>query len=253
MNLAFGALFSFILLFPGFIFRSAYLGGPYARRTIASSLVDELIWSLAPAFILQSVGYLFVEKLTTLDVNELAIYQLVTAQSSLDKSILGEGIPRFFGYQLAISLLATLLGGGSNWLVKNYKLDCRYYFLRVNNDWYYLLTGRILDFPDMAGNSDEVSAVHIDVIIDAQACSYLYTGVLATFYLSREQGLDRIYLKNVYRRKLSDDVVRATSPPTPDRAFDDRYYQMPGDLFVISYSSIKTINVSYVSIQEADE
>lgn len=30
MNLAFGALLIFILLFPGFSFRSAYLGGPYA-------------------------------------------------------------------------------------------------------------------------------------------------------------------------------------------------------------------------------
>lgn len=250
MNLAFGALFSFILLFPGFIFRNAYLGGPYARRTVASSLVDELVWSLAPAFILQLAGYLFVESLTPFDVNEIALYQLTTAQNSLDKTVLAGGIPGFFGYQLTISVLAAGLGAWLNWSVKRFKLDCRYYFLRIDNDWYYLLTGRILDFPDMGGSGDEVSAVHIDVVIEAKECSYLYTGVLTKFYLSKEQGLDRIYLENVYRRKLADDLPTAGTLPAPEKAFDARYYKMPGDLFVISYASLKTINVSYVTMQE---
>ncbi len=249
MNLAFGALFSFILLFPGFLFRNAYLGGPYARRTVASSLVDELVWSLAPAFVLQVLGYLFVEYVTPFDVNEIALYQLTTAQSSLDKTILEQGIPGFFGYELSISLLAVSLGKWLNQGVKRYKLDCRYYFLRVDNDWFYLLTGRILDFPDMTGSGDDVSAVHVDVVIEAKECSYLYTGVLATFYLSREQGLDRIYLKNVYRRKLADDLL-ITDAPLTNKAVDTRYYSMPGDLFVISYASIKTINVSYITMQE---
>ncbi len=252
MNLAFGALFSFILLFPGFIFRSAYLGGPYSRRTVATSLVDELIWSLAPAFILQMLGYLFVEYLTPFDVNEIAIYRLTTAQSTLDQTILETGIPGFFGYQVVVSLLAVGLGKSLNWAVKRYKLDCRYYFLRVDNDWFYLLTGRILDFPDMAGLGDDVNAVHIDVVIEAKECSYLYTGVLTKFYLSREQGLDRVYLNNVYRRKLSDDLPPATPEPVPDKAFDSRYYKMPGDLFVIAYTSMKTINVSYLTMQEVD-
>ena len=103
MNIAFGALLIFLLLFPGIIFRIAYLEGPYSRRVIQSSLVDELVLSLIPAFFLQFVGYLLVEKTSIFSygVDERTFYYLLTGQQGIDFAIVERGIPRFFTYQFA--------------------------------------------------------------------------------------------------------------------------------------------------------
>jgi hypothetical protein len=35
-----------------------------------------------------------------------------------------------------------------------------------------------------------------------------------------------------------------------EQEFDDRYYKMPGDLFVIPYQQIRNINITYYIIEE---
>jgi hypothetical protein len=95
MNLAFGALLIFILLFPGSSFRSAYLGGPYTRKASATSFIDELIWSLAPAFVLQFLGYFFVESVLGQNISERVIYHLLTASPQVDFAIIENSLPVF--------------------------------------------------------------------------------------------------------------------------------------------------------------
>ena len=38
-----------------------------------------------------------------------------------------------------------------------------------------------------------------------------------------------------------------------EKAFDKRYYKMPGDIFVISYDQIINLNITYIQLEVADD
>lgn len=115
------------------------------------------------------------------------------------------------------------------------------YPLRFNNDWHYVLSGRNLNTDD-TGPVQEVKAVYVDVLVETKEGSVLYCGLLDEFYLS-EDGVDRICLYEVYRRRFDQDIK--DSERMPNKSFDERYYKMPGDLFVIPYSQIRNLNLTY--------
>lgn len=259
MNLAFGALLLFLLLFPGILLRISYLNGPYSRKNIQSSLVDELILSLIPALILQAVGYGLVNAFSSYHIRLEVLYQLIVGvsgpQYKPDFALIERSLSPFLGYHFLLFVIAVLAGKAARWLVKRYDLDIRFHSLRFNNDWYYLLSGRLLDFPGRPGQASAVSLIFVDALVEVKDGSYLYSGLLEEFFLSKD-GLDRICLSQVYRRKLSDDasdrvpseLESAEDEGPTGKAFDQRYYEMPGDLFVIPYAQIRNLNLSYFNV-----
>ena len=124
--------------------------------------------------------------------------------------------------------------------------DLRYLSLSVFNDWYYLLKGKL------AGEADlPVVAVYVDALVETKEGSYLYCGLIEDFFLSRDNGLDRLYFKKVYRRKLGEDFKRESEDDAPtSKWLDERYYEMPGEFFVIPYAQIKNMNVRYFYLLE---
>jgi len=252
MNIAFGALVILFLLFPGISFRMSYLNGPYSKRNISSSFVDELFFSLIPAFIFQMLGYIVIEYVFCIDVDIQQVYKLITGPSSsysdeLNYVLLEESLIRFFMYTLCLVVLAVLAGKFARWIVRETGLDIRFHSLRFNNDWYYLFSGRILDFPGIEGDSKDIDLIQVDVLSESSEGTYIYSGILHGFYLQKD-GIDRIYLKDVYRRKLSEDMPYTeilSGEAWLEKEFDRRYYRMPGDLFVIPYSQIRNLNVTY--------
>lgn len=261
MNIAFGALVILLILFPGIAFRISYLNGPYSRRNIFSSLVDELFFSLAPAFAFQVAGYLVMEHLLRIDVQAEQLYKLISGPSSAYKEELNyaqveHGMVLFFAYTGITTLVAILSGKLARYFIRRFNWDIRFHYLRFNNDWYYLFSGRILDFPDIEGQSVDIELIRVDVLMETKEGTFIYSGILHDFYLQRD-SIDRIYLKEVYRRKLADDndpeVPSLTDESSFEMAFDKRYYRMPGDLFVVPYSSIKNLNVTYYTIATQDD
>ena len=91
------------------------------------------------------------------------------------------------------------------------------------------------------------------MLVETKEGSVLYCGLLDEFYLS-EDGVDRICLYEVYCRRFDQDIK--DSERMPNKSFDERYYKMPGDLFVIPYSQIRNLNLTYygpVRINAPDE
>jgi hypothetical protein len=138
-------------------------------------------------------------------------------------------------------------------VIRKFKLDIRYKFFRLNNEWHYLFSGEILDFPDVVGESENIEIIQIDLLATTGEESVIYSGILQDYYLSKDNGLDRIYLSQVYRRKLKDDLAHADQSNI--QKLDERYYQMPGELFVIHYDKIVNMNVTYhrFSLEDVDE
>lgn len=251
MNIALGALVLFLLLFPGIILRIAYLNGPYSVKNIQSSLVDELVLSLIPAFILQATGFLLAEHCFGFDIDLEIIYQLIVG-ATVDKyrpdfDSIESSIGYILAYNLCLFLAALVLGKGGRLLVEKWNLDIYVPSFRFNNDWYYLFSGRILDEPGAIGSSSDIEWAIISVVIETKEGSYIIRGVLEDYFLSKD-GLDRIYLSTVYRRKLGEDLEAKKKTENLDE--DDRYYSMPGEFFVIPYKEIKNINVDYFRLQK---
>jgi hypothetical protein len=252
MNIAIGALVLLLLIFPGILFRYAYLSGPYSRRNFQSSLSDEVVLSLIPAFLIQALSYSVVELILKINVDISLLIRLVSQVSGVvaaEFEIIENSILLFSIYNLITCSFGFLAGKlFRNFVAKN-NWDIKYHSLRFNNEWYYLLSGRIIDFPGNAGNSRNINMVRVDVMSESQGNTIIYSGILREFYLSKADGLDRIYLTNVYRRKLNDDSPRELTAPI-EQEFDDRYYKMPGDIFVIPYQQIRNINITYYVIEE---
>lgn len=250
MNIALGALFIFLLLYPGVLFRIAYLNGPYSRKNIQSSLVDELVLSLIPALFLQCTGYWVVQSWLTYTIHLELVYQLIIGANNPnykpDFILAQNSILPFMVYNAALFVAALSLGKAARSLIAHSKLDIKYDSLRFNNDWYYLLSGKIVDFPGWSGQSEQIEYVFADVLVETKECSYLYCGVLEEFYFNKDV-LDRLVLTQVFRRKVEKDPIKdAKSGP---KAFDDRYYQMPGDVFILPFNQVRNINLTYYQLR----
>ncbi len=259
MNIAFGALMLLLLLIPGLFFRVAYLNVRYSGKSFKTTFIDETLLALAPAFIIQILGFLFVENVLGRTVSLETIYQLIISAAAFKNfSVIQHSLGYFLLYNLLLWIFAWLLGYGTRRFIKRFKLHYKYPIFRFQNDWYHILRGTILNFPGYEGQTSDIAFVWLDVVLETRDSSFIYSGIVQEFFLSKDEGLDRIYLINVRRRKLSDDletaeIADATTTENsdvvidnqPSTEIDKRYYYMPGDLFVIPYSQIRSLNVTY--------
>ena len=277
MNFLFGALLLIIILLPGVILRVSYLSTPYGKKTFRFSVVDELILSLIPTLILQGTGYALTNYFIK-GIDEKRLYYLFINNEKVFQDPLPDShILFFFLYTLVLCAIAIYAGYLLRRRVQKQKLDIRFPFLRFYNDWHYIFRGLILEFPGHAGDSKNVDNVWVDVVTINKDDTYLYSGLLKEYVLTKDDGLDRIYLTNVQRRKLVVEQPVEESeedeelPDEPEEVIDydidfkdiesndelikqleemekevgDDWYYMPGDYFVIPYSEIKNINISY--------
>lgn len=253
MNLLLGSILLFILITPGLVFRVSYLQGTYAKVNFKASAVDEIFWAIIPALIIQLSALTVLRVWFGVDVRVDVFYALITGASSdrIPFTILQQGFFPFLLYLFSLIGAAVALGQALRAGVRKFKLDIRYPLFRLNNEWHYLFSGEILDFPGVPGESENIELIQIDVLVGSGEERVIYSGILRDYYLSKDNGLDRLYLSQVYRRKLKDDL----SPDDQQavQQLDERYYQMPGELFVISYANISNMNVTYHRFSLTDE
>jgi hypothetical protein len=253
MNLLLSSVILFILVAPGLIFRFSYLQGTYAKLNFKVSAIDEIFWALIPAVFFQLTGVLLLENIFGTEVRIDIIYQMMNAEKSseLDFAALRNGFSPFLIYIASLIIVSASIGRILRSAIRKFRLDIRYRFFRLNNEWHYLFSGEILDFPDVPGESENIDFIQIDLLANTSEGSVIYSGILQDYYLSKDNGLDRLYLSQVYRRKLKDDLGYAEQAPV--QQLDDRYYQMPGELFVIHYDKIINMNVTYHRFSAEEE
>jgi hypothetical protein len=257
MNVALGTIIIIFLFSPGIIFRIAYLNGPYSKQNFKSSPVDELFWSIIPAVFIQFTGVLFVETFTPYSINLETLFYLIVGNASdkINFPYIKEALPGFLTYSFLTFVISGALGFGLRSLVKKLRLDLKYRFVRYNNDWYFLFSGLLLEFPGMPGDTKDIEVIQVDALTKTNEGNVLYSGYLLDFFLSKTEGLDRLYLTSVYRRAFKDDINddEYVSGGLDEKAFDKRYYKMPGDIFVISYDQIINLNITYIQLEVADD
>jgi hypothetical protein len=241
MNLALVSVLIFLFILPGILARLAYFTHPFSRGAANITLLNELTYSIFPGLLINLIGVLIAESITgnKFLFDEIGYILEGSNKDSLVKLVfdnLHNHIGAIIYYNLSINIVSILIGRGLNSFVRWRRWDTRFNFLRFNNKWYYLLTGRYLDFPHIPGSSDEVDIILVDILTMIGNEPVLYMGELSDYYLNDKGELDGITLKFPIRKKMD------TTNTTPAIG---NYYQIPSRVFYISCKDILNINLRY--------
>jgi len=136
----------------------------------------------------------------------------------------------------------------SKWVVRKLKLDRKIKLFRFQNEWHYIFSGEILDFPKVSGEADDIDCSYVDALVRTDEGTVIYSGLLTDYILTKEGGIDRIYLSSVKRRFLKDDILNGPESQTeqkPEDPDDKRYYYLPGQFFIIPYNMVINLHITY--------
>ncbi|MEM9527078.1 MAG: hypothetical protein AAGA31_10735 [Bacteroidota bacterium] len=257
MSLAFGALLAAVLLLPGIVFRYLYIRSDGLRKSIDLSLLNESVFILSSALLLHVTGRWVVKVILRKDVGLEQLYLLLTGGKAPDFSVIDAGFSSFVAYILSLCVAGGLGALALQKLVLRFGLDDRFKILRIYNDWDKYISGAVL----RRETGLDFDYVQVDVLVATAEGDVLYSGVLENYSLNKDQGIDRLFLSDVYRRNFSQDV--AEKPPgkrkkphysvnevTVAKDFDERYYRMPGNYLVIPFGEIRNLNIIYTRLEE---
>lgn len=250
MNVAFPALFLFLVVLPGFLFRQFFQRNevrtfdhtPFSS-VVLKALLCAAVFNAAGAIVAYVAGY----EIELGDVVRL----LVGGPSSLKDidgrlswlnlhPVAGAG---YFVLTNGIALASALLWRGA---IQRFELDRtgnRFAGLaRGDAPWYYLFSG--LDHP----SDDAIDGAMIAAVVEFKEGSFLYSGLLDDYQVNADGQLDRLMLVQAQRRRLeSDRRFDADQGTFVDES--GRFYPIAGDVFVLRYDEIKTLNVTYLSLE----
>jgi hypothetical protein len=237
MSLAFSAVLIFLIFAPGAILRRSYFSGRFSIKFVSSSPLDEIVWAIIPGTFLHLIMIYFIQNFSSqqLDFATLGFLLVGTnddANTARAFQALGSDIWLITKYNLTLWAVAAIMGHLSRLVVRRYRLDLKFNLLRFNNEWYYLLSGETIKT-----KPGEVNYVWIDALVETVGGSVLYSGFLVNFNLSRDGGLESIYLTEVTRRDLKSDLMDEAKQK-------QKYHAIPGDIFVVKYTQVVNLNIS---------
>lgn len=258
MNLALPALVVFLILLPGFLFRSRFKHVELTSldySPFGEVVVEATTWSA----ILHAIWILISQKvfgnhfdiailLSLISANQVAQAAAITAISTVANQV--------ELYFASIICGAYVLAAVVRRMIEKFRWDraglFSAQFLRFHKaPWYYLLTGA--DFAE----DQQPDFIYISALVDVAGNAVLYKGILDEFFVNAEGVLDRLVLQDVLRRPISADK---TDKPELDIADDDalstsaqdtplaRFYPVDGDYFVLRYSEAITLNIQYIKL-----
>lgn len=244
MNFALPTLVLLILLIPGFLFRRFYYSGEFSKEYFKQNFTDLILPSLILSGIINTFCY---TAIYFLGYHSEAVPSIAVLLSGTTDSIrVSSAIQILFlnlypglSYFLFTGVMGAVTGFLSKYLVRTYKLDRKYKLFRFQNEWHYLFSGEILDFPDIKGSAHTADFTFVDALVNTSEGSVIYTGCLSAYVLSSSTGIDRLYLSDTRRRYLKDDVKQNGQ---------ERYYEMPGEFFVLFANQIINLHISYYSV-----
>lgn len=252
MNIALATLTLLVILYPGFLFRRFYFTEEFSREYFKQSVTDLIFSSILPGFLIHFIGYfLFIKGTTQIDV--ITIGTLLSGTSDSDKvtnafKAVYEKAPFLIRYFTGVSFVGMTAGFMTKLVVRKLKLDRKIKLFRFQNEWHYIFSGEILDFPKVPGKAEDIDCSYVDALVKTDEGTVIYTGLLADYILTKEGGIDRIYLTDVKRRFLKDDIIKAPDLPN-EKQEDNRYYYLPGQFFIIPYNLVINLHITYYKIK----
>lgn len=257
MNVAFPAVFLFLLLSPGILFHRHYQPrevraadmSPFGT-TVVTVAIASLIFNAATMAV--AIHWFRYEFHLGQMVRLLVDGRLATNDPDL-ASLFGR-LDRYPTEPLLFFLAANLLAGATAalwrvlvlWLRLDHPSFPYYTHLRPPAPWHYLFSGvDVVDFtPD---------AVVVAALVPLKESTYIFTGLLRDYELTDKGELDRIVISQAARRRLEDDRKHdnSTSRLSPENF--ERFYWIEGDTLVLRASEFTTLNIKFLVLEPLNE
>lgn len=243
----------FFIFIPGFIARRFYCNGEFSKQVNwSSNTMSNVLSSLIVGFILT---LLFISLFNLVSSNTIDVDSIlkkfdsyfISAEKEPSKSTLFDGFSSnfykyYFPFLSGIYLFCAFLGFALSRIILILGLDTKVKFLRFNNNWHYLFTGKILKFKKIDHDNNislKVKYTYLDILVqDKGDDTSLYSGLFADYDLSCDNlnKLEKIYLYKATRYKKKEDGFEVKS--------------IPGNIFTIMADRIVNINCTYVCHNE---
>lgn len=273
MNLALGGLIIFLLLIPGGLFRIFLIKSESFENPLDTSKIAEITFVLVPALTIHYFGYKYVINYSDYNVRLDQLYYLVSGKGEekleLEK-IVQPSFLLFLKYIFTSSIIAAFIGYVFKKFILYFHLDLRYNIFSITNEWDNLLSSREfiyerkmvlwrrfsryfkrfinggLSFKRLLAYSKilrlynkslPIDWIQIDLLVRTTKSDVLYQGVLHKYYLSKGNSLDKIYLKEVFKKEHSFFSK------------DEDFQHIPTDILVFKGVDIININVTYLKAE----
>jgi hypothetical protein len=247
-NIAFLSLIYLLLAVPGFLYRSVYLSGEFTRNLLPRSWTDDIgkaiLYSLP--FHLLWIGIAKLSQFLGISHHTLnleTVLRLMAAEYTVTYDYSFHGIVSRFSenawyvlfYYLAVLFTAFWAGLGARRLVWNNEWDLKVPWLRYRSDWLYKIMGR----GSIKGVPLKDTGAWIDILSEQETevpgKAMLYRGLAAGFTTEDNGALRDIILTDVER----------TGGVKRDAVGELVWTKIPGKFFVLSYSKIRNMNITY--------
>ncbi|MVN21928.1 hypothetical protein [Mucilaginibacter arboris] len=254
MNIALPTLVLLVFLVPGFLFRRMFYSGEFSEQYFKENLVSLIFPTLLTSIIVHLLCYIILSPLV-LNPDTTSIGILISGtNNSSEISKVTQNVLTNYKSVLLYSVIASLTGAFGGLLVKiiirNYKLDRKYKILRFQNEWHYLFSGELLDFPNVPGRTNNIDFVIVEALVSSDEGTILYSGFLDDYILSSSTGIDRIYLKDVRWHYIKDDLLQVNAS-NENKKEHQRF--IIGDFFIIPFNRIINLNISYYSVEQESQ
>lgn len=249
MNVALPTLILFVILLPGFIFRS---GLKRAERTsvdfspFGRVVAEAVLWAILLHVAWLALSYLCFSRQFEPVVFMNLLSSMPASQAGAAQRV-GVEFYSIAAYFVSLLLAAYLVPMSIRSAISRFRLDREGasfsgVFRFHDAPWYYLLTGA--DFT----KDEQPDLIFISAIVEVAKEAMLYVGILDDFYFDSEGQLDRLILQQVLRRPMSKDKPAGQAEIEQEK---ERFYPIDGDNFVLRYSEAITLNVQYVKLTAA--
>ena len=248
MNVALPALITFLVLLPGFIFRT---GLKKVERTsldfspFGQVAAEAVLWALGAHLLWLFLSYVLFQH----RFEPVVLMQLLSSNPAGQAEAavaVGNAFDWIAAYFVSLIAGAYALPKLVRSAISRFRLDRQAsplsgVFRFHEAPWYYLLTGA--DF----SREEAPDLIVISAIVEVAKEAILYVGVLDEFFVDAEGNLDRLVLQGVSRRPIASDRQHGAGE---GEGLTDRFYEIEGDSFVLRYGETVTLNVQYVKLVE---
>lgn len=240
-----------LILFPGLIFRRLYFYGEFSKQfNSGNNILVVIALATIPGIVILTSTYWFYDSFfTKIDLGEIidkfkdinsSDFRFEQEKVTDLEVLIREKAAPFLGF---LYLISTLFGLISGRFIRISRLDTKFKLLRFKNYWFYLFNGQHTGFKKMK-HLKEKNKKHLftkaDILIDSNSETLLYSGILVDYELDNNDSttLSKVMLEKA-ERYSSRDGKRVP-------------VQIPGQILVVDCSSIKNINLTYISEKSKD-
>ena len=208
MNFTLGTLATILFLIPGYLFKRGYFFYPFSKKFTKTTPLDDISGLIFGAFFLHFTAYLLIIVILKQDIylnSFLGIFQHIVNDGIIESTgeqTLAIDFQRFVLYTLMVWTGSYYIGFSGNRIVRKLKLDCIFRLFRFKNEFYYYFTGKMLDFPEVSGKSEDVQLLMLDVLTKVDDKLIIYKGACENYHLSIHGGLSSISLKGAHRKEF---------------------------------------------------